>query len=147
MAVEAMSGSSMAYQNMVSNVATKPVQQVKDAEVQEVQVEKEVAAQTVNLAVKTDAGNASFQNDQEMSLAEFQQEQTEMIRKSVEEINKKIMKNTECKFGIHEKTGRVTIKIVDKETNEVVREVPPEKTLEMIAKVWEFVGLLVDEKR
>lgn len=147
MAVESIGGTAMAYQNMVSNAVTKPVQQVKDAEVQEVQVEKEVAAQTVNLTVKEDRGNSAPQGEPDMSFVELQQEQTEMIRRSVEEINKKIMKNTECKFGIHEKTGRVTIKIVDKETNEVVREVPPEKTLEMIAKVWEFVGLLVDEKR
>ena len=57
------------------------------------------------------------------------------------------MKNTSCEFGIHDATNRVTIKIVDKDTQEVIREVPPEKTLDMIAKVWELAGLLVDEKR
>jgi flagellar protein FlaG len=39
------------------------------------------------------------------------------------------------------------IKIVDKETKEVIKELPPEKTLDMIAKIWEVAGLLVDEKR
>jgi flagellar protein FlaG len=38
------------------------------------------------------------------------------------------------------------IKIVDKDTKEVLKEYPPEKTLDMIAKVWEVAGLLVDEK-
>ena len=75
-----------------------------------------------------------------------QQLNAESIRKAVENMNKNL-KNSEAVFGIHEKTNRVTIKIVDKETKEVIKELPPEKTLDMISKVWEIAGLLVDEKR
>ena len=57
------------------------------------------------------------------------------------------MSQSEAIFGIHEATNRVTIKIVDKDTKEVIKELPPEKTLDMIAKAWELAGLLVDEKR
>ncbi len=70
----------------------------------------------------------------------------EQIRKAVERLNKN-MAHSEAVFGIHEKTNRVTIKIVDKDTKEVIKELPPEKTLDMIAKAWELAGLLVDEKR
>lgn len=59
---------------------------------------------------------------------------------------RKIMANTECKFGIDDSTNRITIKIIDKDTKKVIKEVPPEKTLKMIAKVWEMAGILVDEK-
>lgn len=76
-----------------------------------------------------------------------QQATTEQIKKVVEELNRKINVNTEAVFGMHEATNRVTIKIVDRSTKEVIREVPPEKTLDMIAKVWEIAGILVDEKR
>ena len=75
-----------------------------------------------------------------------QQPSNETIRRAVENINKNL-KNSEAIFGIHEKTNRVTIKLVDKETKEVIKELPPEKTLDMIAKAWELAGLLVDEKR
>lgn len=68
------------------------------------------------------------------------------IRKAVEELNKKMF-NSEAIFGIHEDTKRLTIKIVDKDTKEVIREFPPEETLDMIAKVWELAGVMVDEKR
>jgi flagellar protein FlaG len=68
------------------------------------------------------------------------------IKKSISEINSKLNRNTEAIFGIHDATNRVTIKIVDKDTKEVIKEIPPEKTLEMIAKIWEFAGILVDEK-
>lgn len=68
------------------------------------------------------------------------------LKSAVESINKQ-SQATEAVFGIHEGTNRVTIKIVDKETREVVKEYPPEKTLDMIEKVWEMAGLMVDEKR
>lgn len=61
-------------------------------------------------------------------------------------MNKK-MAHSEAVFGIHDGTNRVTIKIVDRDTKEVIKELPPEKTLDMIAKVWEMAGILVDEKR
>jgi len=57
------------------------------------------------------------------------------------------MYNSEVAFGFHEKTNRVTIKIIDKETKEVIKELPPEKTLDLIAKAWELAGIMVDEKR
>ena len=70
----------------------------------------------------------------------------EQIKKAVEQLNKN-MSHSEAVFGIHEATNRVTIKIVDKDTHKVIKELPPEKTLDMIAKVWELAGILVDEKR
>ena len=70
----------------------------------------------------------------------------EQIKKAVSEINRAAM-GTEAVFGIHEATNRVTIKIVDKDTKEVVKEFPPDKTLDMIAKAWELAGIMVDEKK
>ena len=70
----------------------------------------------------------------------------EKIKKYVDDLSKK-MNNSEVQFGIHEETNRVTIKIVDKNTKDVIKELPPEKTLDMIAKVWEIAGIMVDEKR
>ena len=67
------------------------------------------------------------------------------IKKAVDEINKKVQ-NSEAIFGIHDATNRVTIKIIDKDTKKVLKEYPPEKTLDMIAKVCEVAGLLVDQK-
>lgn len=70
----------------------------------------------------------------------------ETVKQTITDINKRLTNNTECLFGVHEKTNRVMIQIVDKDTKEVIRELPPEKTLDMIAKAWELAGILVDEK-
>lgn len=67
------------------------------------------------------------------------------VRNAVADLNKK-MNNTFCQYGIHEGTGRVTIKILDKETKDVVKEFPAEETLDLIEKVWELAGIMVDKK-
>jgi flagellar protein FlaG len=71
--------------------------------------------------------------------------QNEQIKNAVDKINEKA--NTEAVFGVHEATNRIMIKIIDKDTKEVIKELPPEETLDMIAKVWELAGIFVDEKR
>lgn len=69
----------------------------------------------------------------------------EKIKKSIADYSSK-MGNYEAQFGIHEATNRVTIKLVDKDTKKVIKELPPEKTLDMIAKCMEIAGMLVDQK-
>ena len=111
---------------------------------------KEVIADTTqsNVDNTTIAANKGTDTDKDKENQNQQNQQTsnEKIKKAVEELNKK-MYNSEVIFGIHEKTNRVTIKIVDKDTKDIIKEFPPEKTLDMLAKAWELAGLLVDEKR
>lgn len=92
-----------------------------------------------------DGQTGNSQNGGNDYIQTFEQNQ-DKIKKAVEQMNKN-MNNSEAIFGIHEGTNRVTIKIVDKDTKKVIKELPPEKTLDMIAKVWEMAGIMVDEKR
>lgn len=96
--------------------------------------------------VKDNDPNAK-DDSQQNSLFEQQREVSqEQLKKALENMNKK-MANAEAVYGIHEGTNRVTIKLVDKDTKETIKELPAEKTLDMIARVWEMAGILVDEKR
>ncbi len=77
-----------------------------------------------------------------------QEVDNEQLRKAVANVSKHITnQNSELQFGIHEGTHRVTIKVIDRETKKVIKELPPEKTLDMIAKAWELAGIMVDERR
>lgn len=127
-------------QTAVKPVETKPA--VENTEVSTPIQETYVDPVTASV---TKAENESGQNAG-ANAGEQQQAANEKIKKAVEQLNKN-MPNSEAVFGIHDETNRVTIKIVDKESKEVIREYPPEKTLDMIAKVWEMAGILVDEKR
>ena len=70
------------------------------------------------------------------------------IHSVVSEANQKMrMSKTRCEYSYDEPTKRVSIKVYDKDTDELIREVPPEKSLEMLQKMWELAGIIVDEKR
>lgn len=82
----------------------------------------------------------------ESNLAQ-QNEKKEASIKELKDIQKVINRNTIAEFGYNEPTNRITIKIKDNDTDEVIKEIPSEKALEMLAKAWELAGILVDEKR
>lgn len=140
MAIEAIKGVAMTYQgsSASASVRAEAIQKMEAAEA--VQVSEHIAQDTMAMNTKDVSADGGGQG------APNPQAEESKIKKAVEEINKKA-KNSEAVFGIHEGTNRVTIKIVDKQTKETIKEFPPEKTLDMISRVWEMAGLMVDEKR
>lgn len=140
MAVDAIKGASMTYQGSSSSAEVSAEARVRTANVETAATSARLERATTDMTAKPKTGDGSGGN------AANQQAQQSQIKKAIEEINKKA-NNSEAIFGVHEETNRVTIKIVDKESKEVIKEFPPEKTLDMIAKVWEMAGLFVDEKR
>lgn len=141
-------------------MALEPLGSVMSMQAQTVQVKPVVQMErstgdgytsaSVQEAQKVDQNMTVVQDSQQKNgyaeQGKEQQPSNEQIRKAVEQMSKN-MAHSEAVFGIHEGTNRVTIKIVDKDTKEVIKELPPEKTLDMIAKVWEMAGILVDERR
>ncbi len=104
--------------------------------------------QTENEKESESGANGSQQQQAAGSRKAQVQQQSEQLKKAIAEMNRKINNsNEEAVFGVHEDTNRIMIKIMDKETKEVIKEFPPEKTLDMIARIWEMAGILVDEKR
>lgn len=146
MAIEPLN-SVMAFQAQPTTKAAQPAEPVK------VNTEVPADGQTVNVDNTTaSVAQSQAENEQGGSDKNGSQQQSsaasENLKRAVAEMNRKISNsNEEAVFGVHEKTNRITIKIVDKDTKEVIKEFPPEKTLDMIAKVWEMAGILVDEKR
>lgn len=144
MAMEAI-GSVMSVQAQPAAVQKPVVQTEKtaaeytNANVQSVDKADTATKVVENVGEKGQNGNMGQRPEQQVG--------DEQIKKAVEQLNKSMMAHSEAIFGIHEGTNRVTIKIVDRDTKKVLKEVPPEKTLDMIAKVWEMAGILVDEKR
>ena len=135
MTMEPIQGRTVAYQG--SGVAVEKTQSAPKAETK-------VAERTAPVAEQTNAGNETGRPEDQISMPEKASDSS--LKNAVEQINRKSA-GMEAIFGYHEGTQRVTIKIVDKDTKEVKKEYPAEKTLDMIQKVWEMAGLMVDEKR
>ncbi|ANY74069.1 hypothetical protein BBD41_16595 [Paenibacillus ihbetae] len=70
------------------------------------------------------------------------------LNQLVEKYNKALQENgTELKVSIHEKTQSIVVKIVDIHTDEVIKEIPPEKMLDLVYNLCQSLGIFVDEKR
>lgn len=54
--------------------------------------------------------------------------------------------STSLKFQLHEKLEVYYVQIIDTRTDEVLKEIPNKKFLDMYASLAEIAGLLVDEK-
>ena len=144
MAIEAMKGAGMSYAGSSSASDVKAESQAKVETASNAAASDDLMKKTIQIDTKETDKNGKDGNRDDSQAKQTLSENSQ-IRKAVDEINKKAH-NSEAVFGIHDATNRVTIKIVDKDTKKVLKEYPPEKTLDMIAKVWEMAGLLVDKK-
>ena len=159
MGIEAINGFSPLIQQAQPQIRTQ-VQEQSQARSEIVNAEASGATQNIELKVEAADNSSGSKGDTQSGPQAFTEAHThleeteekiqadnEKVHKAITEMTKKMSSNAEAVFGIHEKTNRVTIKMVDKDTRNVIKEFPPDETLDMIAKVWEIAGILVDEKR
>lgn len=52
----------------------------------------------------------------------------------------------DLRFRIHEASKEIIVQVVNRETGEVLREIPPEKILDMWAEMKRLIGMLFDHK-
>ena len=92
-----------------------------------------------------DSDSRQGKKDEGKSLKEVSPEK---MKSAIADINKKIAPTrTRCEFKYHDATNRISITVRDRDTDKIIKEIPPEKTLDMIARNLELEGILVDEKR
>lgn len=141
MALESIgaTGSGRNYVDVVK-VNKAPQTQVKAAE-ENVKKTAAPAAQ-VNVQASAEAKGVPAEGEKE------QETMSSKIKDAVDKVNKKIVPTkTRCEFSYHEDTNRISIKVIDQVTEETIKEIPAEETLDMLSRIWELAGLLVDERR
>ncbi|SFR58937.1 flagellar protein FlaG [Anaeromicropila populeti] len=119
-------------------------------EVKPVQVsgsELNPARESEEAGVVKDIGKSSETKEENQGKQGNQGDLEKKVKTAVEQANEDArVKRTGFEFTYHEVSNKISIKIYDKKTKEVIKEIPPEKTIEMVEKMWELSGLLVDEK-
>lgn len=82
----------------------------------------------------------------DLSIARLSQEEKAAIQELEQTI--KTVQGTErsFEFEVHEQTHAVMIKVYDKQSGELIKEVPREKLLDMVASFMEINGLIIDKK-
>jgi flagellar protein FlaG len=87
---------------------------------------------------------SSTENQEQSQQQGQSREKTQNVIKSMNDFLK--ASNSHLKFEFHDDLQEYYVTLVDDQTNEVVREIPSKKLLDMYAAMTEYVGLLVDKK-
>ena len=56
------------------------------------------------------------------------------------------MTNPDLKFDVHEDTNRLMVNLVDGKANRVLKTFPSKEFLDMVARIKDYVGMIVDKK-
>ncbi|MGG1690695.1 flagellar protein FlaG [Heyndrickxia ginsengihumi] len=71
----------------------------------------------------------------------------EKMQDQVDEMNSLVFaSNTHLQFELYEKLNEYYVKIIDNKTNEVIKEIPSKKMLDVYAAMKDFLGLKLDKK-
>ncbi|AVK82821.1 flagellar biosynthesis protein FlaG [Lysinibacillus sp. B2A1] len=99
---------------------------------------------TPNVSAKT---NSQPVVEKTTTAGEEQEVTKEKLQKAVDVANEFLeINNSSSKFVYHEGLDRYYVTIVKRDTDEVVKEIPPKKLLDAFYEMQKMVGMIVDEK-
>ena len=115
-----------------------------------VQSAPETAAKDATAAQRMDAAAVKGAQDEEQNFDLEQdsqhdplsEEQTAFITEQLNEIMRNI--NVDLQFQYHKEVNFMSVRMLDKKTGEVLREVPPEAMVEHMIKVHDWIGAFLD---
>ncbi|KGR76467.1 flagellar protein FlaG [Ureibacillus sinduriensis] len=71
----------------------------------------------------------------------------EKLKQAVDSLNEFMeINHNSSKFVYHEGLDRYFVQVVNKDTEEVIKEIPPKKLLDAFYEMQKMVGMIVDEK-
>ncbi|MCJ7616219.1 MAG: flagellar protein FlaG [Desulfobacterales bacterium] len=103
-----------------------------------------------SMVVSPDAAPRRSKPEQKAKEPEIKAEKSEMkiSQALLNDVQHEIQKmyNIGLQFSVHKTTGRTIVKVVDKETEKLIREIPSEDLLNLADKLDEMIGILFDKK-
>jgi flagellar protein FlaG len=104
-------------------------------------VNSEPVPKPVSEGTKNQASKSSVSTGEEKQLTRDElQPVTEELTKFMQSLNTNIV------FSVHEKTGRLVVRVMDMNDQVVLKEFPPHQLLDTIAAIRDYVGGLLDKR-
>jgi len=112
----------------------------------------------VQSSLEANIQNIDFKNDQQLQVKEHEKSQEQQRKENLQvspELLEEVIKNlkeklsmldTQLQIQIDKDTDIVVVKVINKKTNEVIRQIPPEYVLKIAKYLDEIAGLLFSEK-
>lgn len=69
------------------------------------------------------------------------------LTRAVEKVNKTFeLENKRMEYSYEKETNTYVVRVIDKETNEVISQIPSQKLLDYASGLMEYIGILTDTK-
>jgi len=120
----------------VESVSIPQVSDMPEVSPNQAQVQEDVGETQAREQEKTPSKSQIQGKEKPLNLEQIKEELNNYIR----------MFNTHLAFEIDRPSNRIIIKIIDTETEKVIRQIPPEELLRIMHHIDELLGLLVDER-
>ena len=131
----------MSINALSSNVITRPEANVGISQAGRVRSEIQESRSKPLPKEKVEVKHVEVKHPEDRDMSQ------EDVIKTIEKANKEFVTyDRRFEFSIHEKTRQIMVKVIDANNDEVIRELPPEKVLDMVAALWEVAGILIDRK-
>lgn len=88
--------------------------------------------------------NQDKEQIQQIDATEITEEKIQQVINTLNEVLE--INHNSSKFIYHEGLDRYFIQVINKDTDEVVKEIPPKKLLDAFFELQKMVGMIVDEK-
>ena len=87
--------------------------------------------------------NQYKKNNQEVTAQPLEREQLEQMAQQLQDFMGEM--NRSLQFKVDEDSGRDVIKVLDKNSGEVIKQYPSEEVLSLVSKLSESAGILIDQ--
>jgi len=100
-----------------------------------------------NIAPIVSAANSKPVIEKATAVEEDQEISKDKLQQAIDVVNEFLeINHSSSKFIYHEGLERYYVTIVNRDTEEVVKEIPPKKLLDAFYEMKKMVGMIVDEK-
>jgi flagellar protein FlaG len=105
------------------------------------------SARSSSKVEQADEANSLNPNKLNADVANQTEERAEAVKQKVAELNQYVQ-NLERKlqFSVDDNSGDTVVKVIDKETDELIRQIPSEELLEVKHAIDEYRGILFETK-
>jgi len=126
----------MSLVNISHALSTPPVQPVKRGETKQARLDDEKGRREY-------AAELLFKDRESTTAGISENQVSEAVRRANRSLE---WAKRHFEYSFHDKTNTFVVRVYDSESDELIREIPPERILDLVARLWEIAGIIVDER-
>ena len=114
-------------------------------------VKPEISKETQKKQVEIEQQRKATQEKDRQLALEKESKRKAISKAKTDQYMKKVLKipsvlNRELSYSVNKELNQVVVKVIDSETDKVIRVIPSETLLKLHARMKEVIGLIFDEK-